>query len=151
MGPHRAGAVPGRPFAKIGLHSHPDQGGYARHVLVALLRRRCRRIVSHNSRRADLDVHRPGVILPQASARQPRIIKPQVTRPETGIETAPHPARHSRRKRRRKGVVGPIGSATVINWSVATQFYGRICVRKTRDLRDSSNDSPFRRRSKALW
>ena len=66
--------------------------------------------------------------------RHPRIIKPQVTRPETGIETAPHPARHSRRKRRRKGVVGPIGSATEINWSVATQFYGRICVRKMRDL-----------------
>ena len=79
---------------------------------------------------------------PQLSTRlaPPRIIKPQVTRPVTGIETAPHPARHSRRKRRRKGVVGPIGSATEINWSVATQFYGRICVRKMRDLLDPSND-----------
>ena len=54
-------------------------------------------------------------------------------------------------KRRRKGVVGPIGSATEINWSVTTQFYGRICVRKMRDLLDPSNDSPFRRWSKTLW
>lgn len=52
----------------IGLHSHPDQGSYARHLRVALLRRRCRRIVSHNFQRADLDIHRPGVLLPQASA-----------------------------------------------------------------------------------
>ena len=62
-GARRAGAVPGRPLASIGLHSHPDQGSYARHLRVALLRRRCRRIVNHNFRRADLDVRRPGVIL----------------------------------------------------------------------------------------
>src|SRR3984893_3418704 len=127
---------PCQPFAEFGLPPHPDQGGYARPVLVAQLRLRCRRIVSHNFRRG---------------LRHPRIIKPQVTRPETGIETVPHPARHSRRKRRRKGVVGPIGSATEINWSVATQFYRRICVRKMRDLLDPSNDSPFRRWSKTLW
>src|SRR6202040_1301959 len=55
-------------------------------VLVAQLRRRCRRIVSHNFRRTDLDVRRPGAILPKASARQPRIINPQVTRPETALK-----------------------------------------------------------------
>jgi hypothetical protein len=63
----------------------------------------------------------------------------------------PRHTQHDIQKRRRKGVVGPIGSATEINWSVATQFYGRICVRKMRDLLDPSNDSPFRRWSKTLW
>ena len=111
-----------------------------------------RRRRRHNFRRADLDVHRPGVILPQARAcATPASSNLKLQGPETGIETAPHPARHSRRKRRRKGVIGPIGSATEINWSVATQFYGRICVRKMRDLLDPSNGSPFRRWSKTLW
>jgi hypothetical protein len=142
---------PAGPSRRSALHSHSDQGSYAPSACcpaAAPMPKDCQpQLSTRRSRRSSAW----GDTAAGERLRHPRIIKPQVTRPETGIETAPHPARHSRRKRRRKGVVGPIGSATEINWSVATQFYGRICVRKMRDLLDPSNDSPFRRWSKTLW
>ena len=85
-GAHHAGAVPGRPLGEIGLHSHPDQGSYARHLRVALLRRRrpkdCQpQLSTRRSRRSSAW----GDTAAGERLRHPRIIKPQVTRPETGI------------------------------------------------------------------